>query len=181
MMKLAVFSIAVLGASVMTLAVLTPARAADTTVSGTLVDVAKWVSGESGTVTLNMPDVMMSSMMSGMMSNMMAGSMSGMTANADGTMPSSNSSSTMSAHHPTGTVPSQGSPMGMGMAGGMTACHATLGVVTSSGDLYVLLANQASPMGALALCGRIGQQVSVTGTTYSRGGIRALLVSKLPK
>jgi hypothetical protein len=71
--------------------------------------------------------------------------------------------------------------MGMGMGAGMMGCHATLGVVTSGGELYVLFANQASPMGALTLCGQIGQQVSVTGSSYTRGGLRAILVSKLPK
>jgi hypothetical protein len=71
--------------------------------------------------------------------------------------------------------------MGMGMESGMMGCHATLGVVTSGGELYVLLADRTSPMGALALCGQIGQQVTVTGSSYTRGGLRAILVTKVPK
>jgi hypothetical protein len=97
--------------------------------------------------------------------------MSGMTSGMSGMMPTSGG---MMAN---GAMPSAS----MGMGSGMMGCHATLGVVTSSGELYVLLANQASPMGALSLCGQIGQQVTVTGSSYSRGGVRAISVSKLPK
>lgn len=180
MIRLAVFSIALLGAGAMTLATFGAANAAEATVSGTLVDVAKWVSNDSNTMALNMPGIMMSNMMSSM-SNMMSSS-GGMMAASGSTTPAPDS--TMSAHHPIGDMPSGGSPMGMGsgagMAGGMMGCHAMLGIVTSSGQLYVLLANQASPMGALALCGRVGQQVTVSGATFTRGGVRALLVSKLP-
>jgi hypothetical protein len=157
---------AVLGASAVTLATLTSAVGADTTVSGKLVDVAKWVSNDSTSMMLNMPDIMMSSM-----SDMMSGS----SAMTPGT------GSAMSAHHASGeSMTGSGMSMGSGSTGGMMQnCHATLGIVTSNGDLYVLLANQASPMGALGLCSRVGQQVTVTGTTYARGGIRALLVSGL--
>jgi hypothetical protein len=167
------FSTALLGAGVIAIAALSPASAAQTTVSGTLVDVAKWVSNSSSTVTLNMPAVMMSGMM-------------GTTAGAGGMM--SGSTTDMSSHHPSGGgMPNQASPMGgagnMGdmsnMMGAMAGCHATLGIVTSGGELYMLLANQTSPMGALALCSQVGQRVTVTGTTYNRGGVRALLVSKL--
>lgn len=127
MMKVATVSMALLGA--ITLATVSSAMASETTVSGKLVDVAKWVSNDSTTMVLNMPDIMMSNMMS------------------DGSPGMSGSGTTMSAHHPSSqSMTHQEMSMGKGMTGGrMHGCHAMMGIVTSSGVLYVLLANQASP------------------------------------
>lgn len=142
-------------AGVLMLAALNPVLAPETTVSGTLVDVAKYVTGDSEAGPLNMP---------GMMANM--GTMMPKTGTA------------MSPHHPSdtgqsGAMGSQGKSMGTGMSGGvmmMEACHATLGIVTSSGDVYLLFANPAAPMGALALCSRLGKRVTASGSLYVRGG-----------
>lgn len=179
MIRLRTFSMAMLGTGAMILATLGAVSAAEMTVSGTLVDVAQWVSNDSNTMTLNMPSIMMSNMTSS--SSGMMSSSGGMVSNGSAMTPGPDS--TMSAHHPVSGTQSGGSPMGMGsgMAGGMMGCHAMLGIVTSNGQLYVLLANQASPMGALTLCGRVGKQVTVTGTAFARGGVHALLVSKLPR
>jgi hypothetical protein len=56
-----------------------------------------------------------------------------------------------------------------------SSCPATLGLVTSSGRVY-LLATQMGSAKAETLCKSVGQTASLSGTVYTHGGMTALLV-----
>ncbi len=57
----------------------------------------------------------------------------------------------------------------------VTNCPASLGLVTSSGRVY-LLATQMGSTKAQALCTQMGKTASISGTVFSQGGMTALLV-----
>jgi hypothetical protein len=57
------------------------------------------------------------------------------------------------------------------------ACPSTLGLVTNNGVGLYLLVTQMGTKTAETLCKNLDKNVTVSGTTYEKSGVRALLVS----
>ncbi|MDE2480956.1 MAG: hypothetical protein KGN02_02055 [bacterium] len=135
------------------------APAATRTISGTLVNVASYVTGNADAVTYGM-----GSMMAGY------GHMTG----ANGSMMSGTNGSMMGG--------SNGSMMGGSTGQGwMRACAGSVGLVTKQGKLYLLVtqAGTGTAYGGHGLCSRIGSSATVSGETFERGGIEVLEVESL--
>jgi hypothetical protein len=57
------------------------------------------------------------------------------------------------------------------------ACPPALGLVTNNGVGLYLLVTQMGTKAAETLCKNLDKNVTVSGTTYEKSGLRALLVS----
>ncbi|HET9030158.1 MAG TPA: hypothetical protein VFN49_08275 [Candidatus Aquilonibacter sp.] len=115
----------------------TTAFASTTSVSGTVVNIASYISGDGTATTFNMGAMMGNGSAYGMSNGGMMG--------------------------------------GYGAHGAMNGCRSALGLVTSGGTVY-LLVTDAPSTGMFALCSEIGSHVTLRGTIFEKGGVRALRV-----
>ncbi len=139
------------------------APAATTTISGTIVNVAAYISGSSTASTLNMGAMMGAN-------GMMGGNGTNGMMNANGTngmMKTNGTNGMMNANGTSGMMGANGAN------GTMGACRSALGVVTSSGDLYLLIV-EAPSANVAGLCRALGQHVTIQGEVLNKSGIRAL-------
>ena len=60
------------------------------------------------------------------------------------------------------------------------ACPPTLGLVTNNGGGLYLLVTQMGTKTAETLCKKLDKNVTLSGTTYEKNGLQALLVSATP-
>jgi hypothetical protein len=173
------------------------------TISGTIVDVARYVTGTSSTMTMN-TDLMLN-MMTTMRGGVMNGSYGGMM-NGQGNMGSIRSHDTTTAAATVSPTPASGEsavPMPMmsgSIQGGMhsTPMHAgsaqsgmhgavgsatmmqgcgTVGLLTKSRTLYLLMTTSNAAL--RPLCSDLGRGATVTGSVHSKGGMRAIVASAI--
>ena len=174
------------------------------TISGTIVDVARYVTGTSSTMTMNTDLMlhMMIAMRGGMMNGSNGGMMNGQ-GNTGATIHSHDTTTPTATVSPTPATGESAVPMPMmsgSMQGGMhsTAMHAgsaqsgmhgangsvtmmrgcgTVGLLTKSRTLYLLMTTSNAAL--RPLCSDVGRGATVTGSVHSKGGMRAIVASAI--
>lgn len=120
---------------------------ATTSISGTLVNIASYVTGDANATTFNMGAMMGGNggyaMMNGSGGNGGYGMMNGSGGNGG------------YAH--------------------MYGCRSALGLVTNAGQLYVLVVD-APAFNVTNLCSSVGSSATVQGTVFQKGGMNAIRV-----
>ena len=121
--------------AILLVALCSSSAVASTSITGQLVNIATYVTGDASATTFNM---------GAMMGNGGNGAMMG---NGGGSMAGS----------------------------GMYACRSAIGLVTSRGDLYLLVVDGAT-FNAFSLCSHLGSQATVQGAVFEKAGLRAIRV-----